>query len=346
MTDASNDLYSPESWEQAKRMAGLVGEIPSVFSTCIRFFRIDAERNKGILTPSSRYCFARLIDSPSMSAALYFAARTYRATSLLSLPELRPRDLMDLFKADELAAIVAALYLQRRIERGCPATEWINLLPNMTLYSEVGGHVGQAIPKIGFAFGLLLGTFRHLTLALMMGIDEKKFIAYRRHLKFTGAPFELSMEQQLWGTTHPQLASMLLQVMGLGTGYFEAVVAGLYPGKIQDTTQTEHAYLGRVTALWIDTLVATGSIPNIVHRGQYYPLGTELDVLLSTVASLRKEGSQFRWLTRNRADLGPHLDPPLTLTRAGEAVDLEAEESAVPEEVRQELADAAAAELE
>lgn len=343
------DLYTPQSWEEAKKIASLVGTVPGTFSACIRFLRRDAEQNKNEVGPVSRYCLARLLKSRSFKSPVYYCARTFRNDQLEALGPVTPRALLEVFRADEYALIVALIYLYRKVMKGCKEDEFATIATPMHLYAEVGGHLGQALPAIGFYFGLLSGAIRHLAMAMFLGIDLKRYVTYRRNVKRKDAIFDLEAEFNTWGCTHAQVASILTQPLGLGKETGDALALGLSSMDDRSVTDTREGAAVQMAWLWVSALVKHGKPPDVVHNARFYPLPQELDKLLVLSNQLRESGSKHRWISRGKADISPDDLPSLFEDEQPTAAQSEitAETAKViPKEMLQELGNGEIAELE
>jgi hypothetical protein len=57
------------------------------------------------------------------------------------------------------------------------------------LHAQIGGYVGQALPRIGLSWGILLGAVRHLAWGPFVVADKKVFTGYRRSIKIAKKSF-------------------------------------------------------------------------------------------------------------------------------------------------------------
>ena len=310
---AVSDLYTKESWEQAKQIVSVVGAMPGSLSSCIRLLRKDAEQSSNKLSPLSRYALRHLLRSPSVRACVYYYTLTSRVATVSDPRALSERDLLSLIPPGEMSVVLGLIYLFRKIRRGCDAEEFQAIAQRIYSHSGFGVWVGQAIEAIGPIFGLLSGSMRHLAGGLFLGIDKKNFIEYRRALKRSQRPFDMQEEMKLWGCTHAQVASLLSQSAGLGIGIGDALAWGFSAESANATSfqETNQAAAVRVAWSWIESLSTNGKPPDVVHSAQFYPLAQDLQQLLNQSQQAVRDGSPHAWLSRGRDDISRELTPGL-----------------------------------
>ncbi|RIL10439.1 MAG: hypothetical protein DCC75_04345 [Proteobacteria bacterium] len=332
---------TPESWEEAKEISSLAANIPNSFSTTIRFLRNDAETRKAEqgLSPASKFALGRLVRSPSFLSPLYFAALTFKPDKLTEMKGVTANHLIGIFGADELAAIVSLVYLYRRIRKGCDQEQWNFVDSSIIAQVDLGGFIGQSMERIGLSYGILASGMEHLATLMYLGVDKNGFIKYRRSLKKKGVSFDQVEEQQMWGCTHSQIASILTQPLGLGKVVGNALTQGLAPmdkGAI-DSLSSE-AYGVYIIAVWREALLKTGKPPDIAHKGQFYPRPDALNQLLERAQEIRSSGSKYSWLSKGKEDISPEKTPQLALRQAkAEVAEAVIEEEAAPEEATKEF---------
>lgn len=311
---------SDEPWEQAKQIASLLGDVPSPFATAIRFLRIDAERWDNEIGKLSQFCMRRLVNSMTCRSALYYCARTFRPEKLASLEQLGPEALLKIFNAGELSTILAMIYLYHRVKRGCNKKNWELIAQPLMVHCELGGHIGEAIPNIGLSIGLLSGAMRFFGSSMFLGIDEKQYLKYRRDNKIKRIAYDLDQEFTLWGCNHIQVGSLMLQALGLGVPFAQAIAVGLEQGYPDPASQLNHLPMAvGVTSTWIDSFLKTGKVPDIIHRGEFYPRENDLAKLEAAVKAILANGSQHQWLMRGKSDISAESVPFLFIDKTSTA---------------------------
>ncbi len=302
---------SAESWEQAKKYAAVIGNVSSLFSSCIRFLMKDAAAGQTTLSTASKYSLGRLLSSPSFKAPIYFAAKAFKGEELAKRSKLTPEELASLFSPDELAHLVGMLYVYRRLQRLVPEDEWNEVSKLLHIHAQLGGYVGQALPRIGLSWGLLLGTIRHLSWGLFVVADKKVFTAYRRQTRIKKVTFDIPEETRIWGCNHLQVGSLVIQQLGLGTAIPQAINLGLLAEDTPDDVVADEGYRARILWIWIEALKATGSRPDITHKGAYYPVQAAADKLEELAAPIISDGVPVEFYQVNKEDLtatsAPHL---------------------------------------
>lgn len=323
------ELGSTASWEEAKKIAALIGDVPPTFTTLVHFLRQDIAKNNGLLGPYSQYCLRRLLQAPGAKAPLYFAALTYVPQKVELYSRIESVTFTKFFTLEDLSLIVGLLYLYRRIRRGIDPNEWPALAKELMVRTDVGGLVGRAMPAIGIGAGLLVGASRHLGAAMFLGIDKAGFAKYRRRARAKGVALDVEDELATWGCTHVQIAAMLFQTMRLGVDIVDSLSRGL-TFKYSEYLDASVLRIN-LALLWIESMLATYAPPDIVHKGQFYPLAKELAYLSDSVKKIRKEGSPYHWFDRGHLDISAEKTPAL--------YGAEDEDGKAPPEIDQELSE-------
>lgn len=311
--NAPLEFGTAESWEEARAIAALIGEVPNSFSTCIRFLRTDYEQNGGVLSRGTRFYLSRLLKSASVSAPLYFAAMTYRPEQFQS-QGADTSAIMSVFTPDELATLLSVVYLFRTIKKGCDPDEWRFIEEAIIPQTDICGIMGDVIPAIGLSNATLVGAIRLLSQALFLGVKKKEFTNYRRALKKSGALADYAEEIKTWGCTHAQVASILVQPVGLGRTLSEQLSLGLLP--ISQGNEPKESVGMRVVSQWLEAILTTGKEPQIAHRVEYYPHAKDIENFLVRANSIRQVGSRYKWLTQGKESLTPETTPTMFRTPA------------------------------
>lgn len=140
---------------------------------------------------------------------------------------------------------------------------------------------------------------------MFIGIDKKGFQKQKTRLKISNEPFNLELEHQRWGCNHLQITALLLQSLSAGAKVFDAVVLGL-SAKTLDEAEAygiEDVYKSKLTQVWLESLLSTGKAPTMTHRGEYYPLKDDLQVLEDAARKVKEKGAITGWLNSNMYDL-------------------------------------------
>lgn len=331
--NTERELGSPEAWENARVAAEILGAVPSSFSVCVRFLIQDFTQNNNVISHTSKYNLRRLLKSPNFLAPLYFAARTFYPEKRSEFYPFTHNTLANIFSAQELAHIVALLFVYRKLHKHCDKEQWQFVAESVHVFGEIGGLVGQAIPRIGLARGMVLGAMRHLGKAMFLRVDKKGFTQHRRKLKIENMLHDLDEELKRWHCTHIQIGSILIQTLGLGVSFADSFVLGLSGDNINDPVLTKEATDIRVANFWIESLFQECKVPDITHKGEYYPLTDALEKLLELVELTRQNGSSYSWLEKTAEDITPQTCPELFKAEKPITADLEPLEEAPTEEL-------------
>lgn len=302
---------TPESWMVARKYASLFGDVPSSFSSTIRTLLIDQVKHEKKLTPASRFQVVRLLSGPSAKAMFYYACKTFKEDLIPDADYLTVKDLVTLFEPEDLAAIVAMIFLYRRCRKLCAQDNWQSHADALRLESEVGGHLGLKIPSIGFGTGLLIGALPHLALSAFRHHDSKNFVHYAKYLQEKNLVFDITYEVPRWQASCLQVASAMLQSLGFGLESTESFVKGLDSRFGIDDIKEDSYYRMRIARIWIHSLIDTGDQPDIPMRGAFYPLKEELADLQERIAPVKSSGPVYDWLNRTKEDISEEKTPEL-----------------------------------
>lgn len=342
--NSNSDRSSPESWKIADNYARLIGDIPSSFSTTVRTLRQNhqdniAKNTKG-LSSSGRFMISRLVKSWGMKIPLYYMGMTLHSEALDAKPVLTDKDLLSVFSCDELSSVIGVVYLYKRAQKVLDGVEdWKFLAEELQKQMEIGAHVGLAITKVGAGDGLMLGAIRYIALSMILKHDPKGFKIYRRQLKAQGKAFDLDYEMTTWRCTHLQIASRLLQYLGYGIAAATGLSMGLDPVLSKGLELDEASYRWQVAGLWIESMRKTGKVPDITHKGAFYPLKNNLDRLLANSKKVNESVSAFNWIEKAKEDLDEKAKRHLGLLAAKVAAKNDVEDKDVTEILDTELSD-------
>ncbi len=304
------EFNTTESWDYARRFAGLLGAVPSSFSSTIRGVLGDWEKSKS-LSHGNKYEINRLLKTASVKAPAYYAGVTYFPDKIGDLERIGPEEFLSLYSPPDLCAVIGLVYFYRRAKRMVVADEW-PFIGGPTLVSvDLAGLIGFSIPAIGANVALLsLGLWgvAYSTFAIH---DKKGFTEHRRELKVKKLSRSDELEMQRWGCCGYQIATVLAQALGFGVQFSECMTRGLSPDTRGSSALDREAYRFAIAYMWHESLLATGKIPNIAHRGEFYPSKGAVAALEEAALQLKNSGSSVAWLEKNKEDISPDLTPAL-----------------------------------
>lgn len=310
--DATNEQTSDhQSWKEARHIVSLVGEPPRFLSAAVQFLLKDVRENNDQVSDLTMAFLKRLLSSPSFLSALYYATKVYHPETLKHQREVPAIDLVNAYSAKDISAFLSLLYLFRRISKGCNQEAFAPLAERVANRASVGGLLGLAIPRIGFSQGLLLASMPSLARGMFLGIDTKGYLKLESELEKGKVTDRLAEEYARWGCSSLQVGILLLQLLGAGAEIYERLVLGLAASELPDPKSSEDLYSAKLTEIWVVSLLETGKPPEMVHRGEYYPLANELASLLDSVQTLHRSPEDFRWLLKTKRSLSSGDAPEL-----------------------------------
>ena len=300
-----------EAWARAGRIVALYGSVPAQLTSVIRLLLADHRDGRKDWSPTSLSAATRLFRGPSLCSALYFSCQAFRREKLETLDRVSASELVQLYTPLDLVSIIAMIFMFRRARKVCPKDEFSTLSDDMILRSEMGFYVGEAIPEIGAALGMLRGGIRSFAFAAMATQNVKLFKNYRRQLRADNREFDADFEKQEWGCTSAEVAAVLLQTVGLGVPLPSSIDRSLARPIDQLSESEPDLYRASLAALWVDCLLTSGEEPKITHRGEYYPFQEAKRKLLENAAALRARGAAQSWLLRGKDDISAATTPAL-----------------------------------
>jgi hypothetical protein len=308
---AITELNTPESMQNARAYAGLFGEIPSSFTTVLRTLLVEHEKNGGSLSAGGRFAAGRLLRSNSIASPLYFASKIYRPEIFAGPGVFNSNRFMDVYSPFDLAVLIGTIYLYRRAKSVAEADEWAYIIADLQERVDISYQVGQAIPKIGGTIAVLCTAFPTIALATFQRHDKKGFKEYRRHLKSKGRAFDTIFEMRQWECTSVQIAAVFLQILGFGIEFSGNFSRGLLSVPPLQNKLDSTAYRFPLCSLWVDALLKSGAVPDMVHRGDFYPQKDALTTLLERVQRIRDGANRHPWLKATKDELTPDSAPEL-----------------------------------
>lgn len=189
--------------------------------------------------------------------------------------------------------------------------EWPFVGGPTQLTTDLAGHIGFAIPAISGTVSILGIGLWSLASAAYAAHDKKGFVEHRRALKIKKLTRSDEMEMERWGCCSYQIATVLAQALGFGIQFSDVMTRGLSPDTRKSGSLDKEAYRFSIANIWVEALQTTGKIPNIAHKGEYYPSKGAVALLEEKIASLNANGSPFSWLDRGKEDISPDLTPVL-----------------------------------
>ena len=213
------EIDSESSWSIARSYASLLNPIPSIIGNAVQLMWGDhlAQKETGVLKlRNTTMGQLRMIEkSGKLKAPVYFAALALYPDKFTAKPEDDViKALIETLGPGMFAAILAMVYLHRRLNKICTDEQWQTLSKEMVLNMELGYLVGSAVPRLGPADGTLAGGIRYATLATFLIRTPDHFMRYRNLKR---RQFDIPHEHSLWQCDHTQVAAYTLKELGFST---------------------------------------------------------------------------------------------------------------------------------
>jgi hypothetical protein len=304
-----------QSWQVAASTLKESIHFSSSFTTTIRALKQNQIENaKNGLGPKklntvSKFNVMRLFRAGSIKAPLYYLTCTFKSREIDDREFITLEELVGLYTLEELSAILALAYTYNCLRRICDKEEWQKQAKFINECLEVGGYLGLSLPHVGLANGILLTGMRCLAPAIYLARNQKIYKNYRRDLKIKKAAFDLQMEYDLFGCTHVDIATQMLQAIGYGvdipTDFYKSLVTS--PNKPLDKKPNTM----RIMLLWVEALYL-GKKPPAINGENEISLGEDvMDQLLMVSKQVQESGSAFSWLSKGRSSITKQLAPVL-----------------------------------
>ncbi len=301
-----------ESWALAEQFAGRIGEFPSLFTAAVRAVRSapailhtdDAEKIQRFAIEAVDF---PVRVSPTLKAALYHLGLDVGLEGIDDLSALTYHRLLQLYKPDQLIAVIALTFLHRTLRKFCDDEEWDRLAAKLRVHLQVGHLVGERIEMVGPGNGMFMAGLRCLAQIPFALSDLAGFKDVRRAAERKKLLFDASGEEMRWHCSHLQIAAGWASEWGYGIG--ARLAFGMLHGFIAPpkapTNNTEIEMQNWKLALsCIEALHARGAAPDALAKRERAQLGAgnaaELERRALTVVA---EGRGFKWIELGPKDL-------------------------------------------
>jgi hypothetical protein len=297
------DSESEESWLQAKAIASQLEPIPQSVSYAVQALwqnhTDNIKSNQSTISEASFESVRRMDKTSKLKTPMYFAAQSLYPERFELSEDDTSKALIRVLHPGLFAAILALVYLHRRLNKICTADQWNTLSKEMVLNMELGFLLGSSIPQVSPALGTLLGGIRYAALGAMLKKSPEQYSKYRNLRKNR---FDLEDEHTRWECDHAQVAAFLLQHLGfrkdfVDTGFaMRAVDKGL-------ERLPEELRLWRAIVLMLDaakegnTTLANPALSSILKLSP-----ANLENFKSKLNELLRSGSTFSWMFKSTGE--------------------------------------------
>ena len=282
------------SWQRAREIVGVLGSPQRVVRSCVRFLQTDFETGTPVRSVSEML-LQSLLRLPSVKACFYYLNLTLFPDKFREGHKPDADSLLLLYGLDGVATTLALLHLYRRAKSNCDSQLWVELSHELHLRAEIGARLGHAIPRIGLSYGFLLATIQPLAHLVMAGLKPDEFSGYRQFLHDQGDLYDYELETYTWGATSLQIAAIMIQSIGLGLPVATTIGQELNSINFYEEDLDPLAIRLRIALSWLRTLIQHSKVPDIKHKGEYYPKEEDLNRLLAVCKELKQDGVQYEW---------------------------------------------------
>ena len=305
-----------EIWDVAGRYAGMVGRMPVFVTSCVRGIRngqeLFAGKNVISLKDLATEVTQKAIgNSPTMHSVLYHAAREYYPNGFQGKSSISPEDMIRLFQADELMAIVTITYLTRRIGPKCDPIEWDMQLKRLRNHITIGRLVGNLLPNFSTGNGMLYAGLTLIGNTLLLQHAPDVFKKIRREATQSKLFFVPERELEQFRTTSYHIAARLAQAAGFGLQMAE----GFFPKELSVLSKDDPALPWVFARHWIEGIHLTGTpFQGVDIDNPLWKAPREQVVgLRDRLKTVLEAGEHATWLIKDKEHLTAIQDVPLEL---------------------------------
>lgn len=320
-TTHSNSAHgAKDSWGVALDISKKLGYVPLAFPVAVRSLVQDSKTKANETRPVTKYQIARIFRGPNFKSMLYHVTQLTAKDTIQDLKSLTVGDMMDMYRPLDLASLLSSYVIGRMVRKIAPPELMNEIRPHLARECQVGALIGVAIPNLGFAAGVLWGTLRHLSHALMASGDPKSYKNFRKSVAGLSPNDIAKKEVELWGCTSAQVASMMLTSLGFGKDTAQLLErAGTYQSPITSITEVDLKNF-RLAVLWFDCFANGKQQPNEKLPTAFFPFDTDRKKVTTVLSSLSAELPS--WLERSGDDISPEKTPQLFVKPAGTNEDI------------------------
>jgi hypothetical protein len=329
--------FTTESWEYATAFAMSLGTLPTSVTSVVRLLLSDYARDPSKLSEYGCFFVSRFLKSKTLQAVYYHICRHFKPEALPELNKpLVGGELLRAFSGEEHAYLLAFVFYHRQAKRYCDAALFENATSRLQKGLNLGGVIGQLLPRVGLGTGLLCGGFRYLAFFAFIRHDPDGFLKYTRHLRSKDLSTDWSFEFDRWQCNSLQVAIMMLQRAGLGGARLSQLMKAIGTrSPILPDEPFERAC--RSVDIWYQCLDKKRKRPAIPLPPEFYLGPEELQVILTSSAKMDSTKVGM-WLVRDKNDITPETTPQLFLKPESLPSESEAD-SERPQDLPPELAD-------
>ncbi len=204
------EVNEPGSWAKAREYAAMFAPVPEVIRHCVTELIKASENEEESILPA-----LKPIDKlETIKNAIYVGAASLFPNRFLTEEDTTSRELVNILTPKLYAALLTGTYIfshsQKLIKKhNCP----INNEDDFLLYNQFGYVLGESVPALGTADGVVIGSILQAALTTFMVNDPHKFDTYH---KSENDFLNFKYERAHFGCDRAQVAAYLVDMFGYG----------------------------------------------------------------------------------------------------------------------------------
>lgn len=332
-----------DDFQRAQLIAGKVtAMLTSFFSSAIRSIRLEYLRAaKKNWEPEKIWntCGFLVGVSPTIKTALYHAAATFYPEQLAKLPELNPKSLASLFHPDDLASLIALVYVHRSLKKHFDPTSWRRIEEDAFTAMLISSAVGQTVHHMSRGDAMLQGGLRIFAQSAL-AFFGKELPPVEKGTVARGKAKQATPEQReiiKHGCSHLQVAAQIAQTLGFGSDIGLCIAAPATDKNSIPEYLKSRAAAWAATRTLTDSFQAFGHAPEVGEDSDLYLTTEENESLTALINKLLEEDLPKCWIGAKPEDLPISVRQSLGLEAKTPSASLEDEipaEVAVPGEAK------------
>jgi hypothetical protein len=309
----SIDSEARLGWQAAEELLRPFGAVAANFSEAIRLLVHHYELGSNRLPLAAENHIVRLLKNSTIKATYYFLTKEHRPHVLSPGKLIDAKEFFEAYSPIEHAVILAYCYLSRNLSRRTDKDDWAYVENPLYEALTTGGIIGQGIPEIGLAFGLLSRGLRYLAFAPFLRENRRGFKDYRLHLKSKDLAFDIAYEENTFQTNNIQIAAIVLERMGFNHSMALEYVAAATRNKDHTPSQLYGIPFSMAEAL-LDSYMETGEILERTPVWTGREMGISVETRGTIMSKLNKAMStkdHHEWLSKGSSSINPEQTPEL-----------------------------------
>ncbi|MEY4668586.1 MAG: hypothetical protein RL518_1285 [Pseudomonadota bacterium] len=300
-------------WQAAEELLRPFGSVAANFAEAIRLLVHHYEAGSARLPLAAENHIIRLLKNSTIKATYYFLTKEHRPHVLTPGKLIDAKEFFEAYSPFEHAVILSYCYLSRTLSRKTDKDDWAYVENPLYEALTTGAIIGQGVPEVGLAFGLLSRGLRYLAFAPFLRENRRGFKDYRIYLKSKDLAFDIAYEENAFQTNNIQIAAIILERMGFNHAMALDFVAAATGNKDHTPSELYGIPLSAAEAL-LDSYMETGEI---LERTPAWT-GRELVIsvqnrgaIMTKLNKVMSSRDRNEWLSKGSSSINPEQTPEL-----------------------------------